>query len=533
MPQLENESAKARSDNGPRSNNKLWGISASVAHYLVLGAGFLAIFMMMRTQWFYFDDWAFLVPSQEGRVWEPHVGHWSVAPFSVFLLLRDLFGLNSYVPFGVAVLVAHLAFVHVTWRVMRRCGVAVWLATAASVPLTFLGAGAENILWAFQFGFITAALLAMVALLLLLVGPIPWWKLVIIGVLAAIAPMFSGTALPVLVATGLVALRRIGMWKTLAVFSPAALVYLIWYVVVGRLQVQQGRANDLTDLLVAVPRYVGEMFSAGLGAMFPVEVFGAILAFALVLLLGVRWGVLSTDGLPALVLALAALVFAFLTAFSRVNLGIESAAAGRYAYLLIFLTAPMIVLGLQWAIGAHHGIGIAVILAIGIFNAGLLISAMVTQQGIEGGSRARISAAIALAHDDPGAFEPGEVPDPVVAPDLTMADVIALARSGSLQATEYAAGDRLSVELNVAVDIEPAETAAQTCASDDEQEISVPSGEAVTVRAPSGIVDLRLTDSTGTSAHREVTTDGAALTMTNRSNAVLTVTSEGTLERCG
>src|SRR5450830_499712 len=51
---------------------------------------------------------------------------------------------------------AHVSTTHQVWRISLRAGANAWNTKAVVAVLVVLGSGAENILWGFQVGFLTA-----------------------------------------------------------------------------------------------------------------------------------------------------------------------------------------------------------------------------------------------------------------------------------------------------------------------------------------------------------------------------------------
>src|SRR6188508_3441715 len=100
------------------------------AHFGSLVLGLAYILIIARDQWFFGDDWAILAPHLDGSVMLPHVGHWNLIPAIVFPAVRETFGLDTYLPYLALAVLAHLAVVHLVWRILNRVGVQPWIATA-------------------------------------------------------------------------------------------------------------------------------------------------------------------------------------------------------------------------------------------------------------------------------------------------------------------------------------------------------------------------------------------------------------------
>lgn len=144
-------------------------------HYAALAVSFVVILWIGRNQWFFGDDWATLVPHNDGNLLLPHVGHWNLVPAMVFPLVRN------------------------------------WLGLGSSLPFLALG----------------------LAVVLLLDSRTLDWRIVVAIVGCSLpAPTFSGTAIPVLAAAAIVGWIRHGFLRTAALPAPTMLTYLLWYFLV-------------------------------------------------------------------------------------------------------------------------------------------------------------------------------------------------------------------------------------------------------------------------------------------------------------
>ena len=125
----------------------------------------------------------------------------------------------------------HLVAAALVLAVMRRSGVRPWLATVAAAVFVFFGAGAENILVAFQITFVGSLVFGLTQLLFAdHDGPLDrrdW-----LGLLAGFAGLLcSGVAVTMTVVVGLAVLLRRGFrgWRV-ALFhtAPLAVAYALW-----------------------------------------------------------------------------------------------------------------------------------------------------------------------------------------------------------------------------------------------------------------------------------------------------------------
>jgi len=407
----------------------------TIVHGAALVLGFVAIMVIGRDQWFFGDDWAILAPRLDDDVMLPHVGHWNLVPALVFPLLRDWFGLGSYLPFLALAVIVHLVVVHLLWRVLLRVGVAPWLATVLGVLVMLFGGGAENILWAFQFGFMGAIAAGLGVALLFDRDRLTRFTIPAIVLLALVAPMFSGTAIPVLAAAAITGWVRHGFWRAAVLMVPTAVAYLSWYLLVARdYAVPSAGITDVTDLLTAVV-YAGAMYGGGLGRALPFIGLGVLPALAVIVwfVRTVRAGI---DGRRTLAYAmvLGSIVFVLLTTWSRLSFGISAAAAQRYAYVTVVLLLPalgLMLTGLLVRSRAWRVATLAVVGALALFNAGLLVVEAGLQSAREAGSRERVLDSLEHVLDAPDDATLLDSPaDPTWAPDLLGSDLLELESRG-------------------------------------------------------------------------------------------------------
>ena len=422
----------------PRDGRRAWRPSwrwlrgPAGIHYLALAVAFVGFAVVSTRGWFFYDDFAFLVPSQQSGIWAPHVGHWSTVPFTLFLVLRDIFGMGSYLPFALLVIVAQLLFAHLMWRFLLRVGVLPPISTALSLLLIFFGAGSENVLWAFQVGFVGAMAFGMLVVLILLRATLRPLDVGLIILFSVLALASSGTSLPLLAIAALIGWQRHGFLRTVAILAGPAAIYGVWFGLSGRFAPPAGRAEGFGQVLTGVPTYAISMLTDGLGRAFPIAVLGPILFAATAI-----WGVLSYRGAswrrrPAYILFLAAPLFALFTGYSRLNLGLETATSSRYLFFAIPMMLPLMALGLTSLVRRLNLRVSAVVVLIAIlviYNFGGMVSSVLERQARADSARERLSAALALVHDYPDA-SPSLRPAAQWAPDVTLADAEAFQKNG-------------------------------------------------------------------------------------------------------
>lgn len=401
-------------------------------HVASLVVGFAFIMVLQRSQWFFFDEWVF-VKFNGPSVFAPHVGHWSTSAVLVWYALRGFFGLNSYLPFALVVTLFHLAIAHLVWRIARLAGAGDWIATAAVAVLVFLGTGAENILWAFQIGFLGGLGLGLLAFYLATGENVSRRRFVAILAVALFALTWSGTAIPLVAATAALLARRRGI-RSAAIFGAATMVvYLGWYALFA---VGSGGNPDTGGLaphkiLVLMPQFIGVLLLKGFPLVFPITAVGwavELVALAWVILLAVRKKRLPGFSL-ALILAFAAALFAFMTAFSRATMSIGSGMDSRYAYVLVVLLLPIFAVGLTRFSRNRRAWTVAVcvlLLGLTVFQSRVLVDAARAQSERELGSERLISAALFLYVEAPETVDPTKLPDARWAPNVDLQDVVDL-----------------------------------------------------------------------------------------------------------
>lgn len=303
-----------------------------------------------RKQWFFLDEWSFLVNRRLTDVPSmlmAHNGHWVTLPAIAYRAMFRVFGLR-YFPYQLLAVLLHLGVIVMVWFAMRRLQVRPAIATMTALPFVLYGAGRSNVLFGFQIA-LTGSIVFGLVHLLLATDDKPSRRRDVVGVLFGLASiMCSAVGIPMVAGVALaVAIRR--GWRSAALHAvPLALVYVIWYVAYAADQ-----ASNEYSLGTETFSFVWRMSRAafvGLGQNGLVAI-----ALALVAAVGIaravqcaRMDVRSAP--PAIVAALvtAALGFAALTAFGRAGgFGVATASSDRYIYVVAALALPIIGLGAE------------------------------------------------------------------------------------------------------------------------------------------------------------------------------------------
>jgi hypothetical protein len=291
----------------------------------------LAILWLSRNFNFYFDEWDFILAAPTWTpvsLLEPHNEHPVILLRAVYALLLNTVGLRSYLPYMAVLLALHFANVVLLFElVRRRAGDLLGLAAAAM--LVVLGAGWENLLWAFQIGFLGSVACGL-GMLIALNGPRASRRLAVaIGLLTA-SLMFSGIGLFFGVAAAVQLIATPGRRRDAVWLIPTAGALGVWYIAFGRHGAAPGGISAGT--LLSVPLYIawglGSAIAglAGLGGAIglPIALIGAGI-------IAVRW---RRRGIDAFGLGVVAgLLSLYLVAgATRAQLGYEQSGAGRYVY---------------------------------------------------------------------------------------------------------------------------------------------------------------------------------------------------------
>ena len=346
---------------------------------LALAAAVWTTLWVSQDRWFYIDEWMILSDRDASVLNDfirPHNSHWVAVPVVIYKVLYQLFGLDSYTPYRAVAAGSHVLLIALVRMVMRRSGAGPWLATGFASTLLLFGPGRENVVWPFQITFTLAIALALAQMLLADHDePNPKRDVGALGC-GLLAIMTSGTALPVVAATGLVLILRRGWRQTVLQMVPLGLVYLWWLT----------SFDDPASRLVPAPgpralaRWIWDSTSAGLTSVGHYAPLSALLVVGLLVgvSLALRDAVLqarpttrkalqSPIVLP-LALVGSALVFMGLTGWTRWTVD-GSHSTSRYLYVYGVLLMPAFALAAESL--RRHSRPLAVVLVGAVLAAGV------------------------------------------------------------------------------------------------------------------------------------------------------------------
>lgn len=291
-----------------------------------------AILLLSRNFNFYFDEWDFIL-NAPSWTWlsflQPHNEHPSLIPKLIYAAMLNTAGLRTYWPYMAVLLALHAANAVLLFElVRRRAGDATGIGAAAL--LLVLGAGWENLLWAFQMSFVGSMTFGLGALVVLQRMRRTRGSLIAIGLTAA-SILCSGIGLFFAVAgavtMGIEPERR----RDLRWMGVLAVVVAAWYLDFGRTGAATNPPPAATNIVTA-PLYV--LWGLGAAAAGIIGEGGWWGPFALIAAAGAvgwSWYRKRPDAF-ALAVAAAMLSLYGVTALTRAQLGYGQSGSGRYVY---------------------------------------------------------------------------------------------------------------------------------------------------------------------------------------------------------
>ena len=306
------------------------------------------VLALSPNKWFAYDEWEFLSGRTGGNLHSllrPTIGHWMTLNILVFRGLYQVFGLRTYLPYMLVLVVLHLIAAALLFVIIRRVGVYPWIATVAASFFALFGSGWQDIIWAFQIGFVGALVLGLTQLLLSdhdgRIDRRDW-----LGLLAgAAALMFSGVGVIMVLVVGLAALVRRGWRAALFHTVPLAALYAAWWFGYARsYSPALGSSTDAASLV----RWSWIGIRSSFEAMGQLTGVGIVLAVVLVVGLVLAWGFGDRAGLrsraamPAALLV-GAVVFLVAAGWQRQTFDefkLSHAGDSQYLYIFAALALP-------------------------------------------------------------------------------------------------------------------------------------------------------------------------------------------------
>jgi hypothetical protein len=363
---------------------------------------------------FRLDEWEFLIGRPgftADSIFLPHNEHIVVGPVLVYKALIALFGTASPRPFQIVSTATFIASVGLMyWWIQRRVGE--WLALAAALPILFIGAAGEDLLWPFQIGFFVAMCCGL-GMLLALDRHDPLGDKLACALLFG-ALVFSTLGLSFAVAAAVaVMIGPHRLRRAFIVVIPVAL-YGIWWLRWGHLAENSFSLHNVARS----PVYVFDGFASSLSSLLGLATsrdemaltsldWGRVLFVGALLLAGLRLRRLGSIRPWFWVVTALAVSFWFLAAL---NAGPDRPpTSGRYQYMgavFILLVAAELLRGVKLshrALAAVFAVCGLIVLSSGSYLHQLALNGQVTGNVV----RADL-AAVEIARDT---VDPGFLPD--------------------------------------------------------------------------------------------------------------------------
>ncbi|HUB35877.1 MAG TPA: hypothetical protein VL972_03570 [Solirubrobacteraceae bacterium] len=381
--------------------NAVWVLAG-----LMVLAGAMLLYMG-RELTFYFDEWEWIAKDYGGGIHTllvAHVGNISVFPVIVYKILFHLVGLDHYEVFRLAVIVLHLI-----------CGLLIYLLAVprigrvpgllAATLILFLGAAWEDLLWAFQVGYLLSVSGGLATWFLL--ERRRRWTDVAAMLCLVVSAGSSSLGIAVMVGIGVELAWRREMRRMWIFLIPAAL-YALWYLAYGESQVTEAS-------LVAAPGFAEDLAASAFGGLAGRGLdWGRPLALAGALIL--VWRLVRGERISARLASLVAAAIALWVVTAVARSTISPPEASRY----IYLGAVLIVL-----IGVELLRGVEITARACAVASGLVLICVITGVTIlhngAGGLRAtsQTVAAEVGAMELAAVYAPPEYrPDPVRSPQI-------------------------------------------------------------------------------------------------------------------
>jgi hypothetical protein len=395
----------------------------------------IAILWLARGFTFYFDEWTVILPADSSLTvyLQPHNEHPAMLLRLIYSVLLNTVGMRTYVPYMAVLLALHATTVVLLFELVRRRAGDL-IAIGAAVLLLVMGAAWENLLWAFQIGFVGSVACGLGALLLINQSgpPLPRaardasqarpphgvgrkWAVML---LLFASLMFSGIGLFFLIAAAVWLALTPERRKDMVWLAPVTLALGTWYLAYGRSGAPPA-GTSLAGNVAALPLYtVWGLGASVAGVIGEGGLVGPVLLVLALVALGFSWRRRRPDAFE-IGIAAALVAFYVVLGLNRAQIGYQQSGSGRYVYegaifwLLLLADAAR---DLPWRGTWRPALVACVFLA--CFNSGVLLyaySGAKTEQMLR---EAADLQALAAERGDP-CLNPSAIVDPLVMPQVT------------------------------------------------------------------------------------------------------------------
>jgi hypothetical protein len=330
--------------------SRAWAHGPELGLVVVAAIAFVFLLSVGRDMTFHSDEWSIIaVPRQPTlESWfTPHNEHWSTLLFLVYETIRGIVGLRSYIPYLATLLGLHVVASVGLYRLLALV-TGRWLALGGATILLFLGSAYQDLLWAFQIGFVGSTAAGVWAITAL-TGERSRRAAVAAASLLTVAVATSGIGLSFLLAAIVLVLVRGPTRRDLVGIGVPSMAYTAWFMLVGRSAVAVNAdvfsIEAISRLPATVSAGVVNAVSSTLGIDARIAAAAAVIIAAgvtirLVLAIRNRVGdpvghraAAATPVLAVLMCALAGLLSLYvLIGLTRGQLGLATVTQSRYLY---------------------------------------------------------------------------------------------------------------------------------------------------------------------------------------------------------
>jgi hypothetical protein len=396
------------------------GVRVPYARWIVVAGALIACAVLLwftRSFTFYFDEWSFILTAPDWTLatyFEPHNEHPSMLLRVIYALLLDTVGLRSYLPYMALLYVAHFANVVLLFELVRRRSGEL-IGVAAAALLLVLGAGWEDLYWAWQMAWLASVAFGLGALLLITTPG--RWRLTSAVLLLAASLSFSGIGVPSAVAVTVYLLLTPGRRGDLVALVPLGLALGAWYAAFGRFG-QHPNPQPTAWNLVLDPVYAAWGLTQGVAGLLGVSDWVGVPILVLAVAgLAISWRRRAPDAVTVGVAA-GLLAFYLVAGLTRAQLGLQQSGASRYVYVAAVLWLVVLAdaaRGLPWHGTWRPALAACVFLA--CFNSAVLLFEYGVAKTLQMQRATADLQALAAARHDPCLDPTGKV-DLLVMPNV-------------------------------------------------------------------------------------------------------------------
>lgn len=304
------------------------------ARWVIAGGALVVCAVLLfvtRNFTFYYDEWTFILTAPDWTLatyFEPHNEHPSMLLRVLYAILLNTVGLRTYVPYMALLYLAHLASVVLMFELVRRRA-GEGIAVVAAAILLVLGAGWEDLYWAWQMAWLASVALGLGALIA--IRDPGATRLGVTVILLAASVAFSGVGIPFIVSVAVFLALTPARRHDLLALAALAVALLAWYVFFGRFGEHPTPQPDALNI-VRDPVYVAWGLSQSLGGVIGVTGgVGVAILVVVIALLAVAWRLHRPDAL-AIGVAVGLIGFYAVAGLTRAQLGLQQSGASRYVY---------------------------------------------------------------------------------------------------------------------------------------------------------------------------------------------------------